>query len=186
MKIYLVRHAEGQWWKAPDESRSLTEKGFEDAEKLSDILKDHPIDAIFSSPYPRAYQTIAPTAIKLGLEIHIENDLRERKLGENISDKDFASAVAKTWQDPNFAHPNGESNVEAQKRAVTLVKKLQLKHPNENIALASHGNIIALILQAFDPAVDFAFWQSLSMPDVYMLEFSDGNQTTLERIFEEK
>ena len=182
MKIYLVRHAEGQWWKAPDENRSLTEKGFEDAEKLSEILKTHPIDAIYSSPYARAYQTIVPTATKLGLKIHIADDLRERKLGENISDKDFKTAVEKTWQDPNFAHPNGESNVTAQKRAVDLVNQLRAKHPNENIALASHGNIIALILQAFDPTIGFAFWKSLSMPDVYVLEFFDDKSTSFYRI----
>ena len=181
MKIYLVRHAQAEWWKAPDENRPLTEKGFKDAEKLSEILKDHTIDAIYSSPYTRAYQTIEPTAIKLGLAIHIKDDLRERKLGD-IDSEDFATVVEKTWQDPNFAHPNGESNAAAQKRAIALVNQLRAKHPNGNIALASHGNIIALILQAFDPSVNFSFWKSLTMPDVYVLIFDNRNEVTIERL----
>ena len=181
MKIYLVRHAQAEWWKAPDESRSLTEKGFEDAERLSETLKDHPIDAIYSSPYTRARQTIEPTASKLGLEIHIADELRERKLGD-IDDEDFATAVEKTWRNPKFAHLNGESNAAAQKRAVNLVNKLRAKHRNENIALASHGNIIALILQMFDTSVNFSFWKSLTMPDLHVLEFDQRNNVTVTRI----
>jgi len=34
-----------------------------------------------------------------------------------------------------------------------------------------------LILQHFDPSVGFAFWQSLTMPDVYRLEVTDGRAT---------
>ncbi len=176
MKIYLVRHAQAEWWKAPDENRPLTKKGFEDAEQLSEILKSHPIDAIYSSPYTRARQTIEPTARRLGLEIHIKDDLRERKLGD-IGNEDFAAAVEKTWKNPDFAYPNGETNSAARKRAVNSVHQLRAKHPNENIALASHGNIIALILQAFDPTIDFDFWKSLSMPDVYVTDFMGGKRT---------
>ena len=181
MKIYLVRHAQAEWWKAPDENRPLTTKGFEDAEKLSQLLKNHPVDAIYSSPYTRAYQTIEPTASKLRLEINIGDDLRERKLGD-IGQEDFLSAVEKTWQDPSFAHPNGETNAEALNRAVSLVKELRARHLNENIALASHGNTIALILQVFDPTVNFAFWKSLSMPDLHLLKFDQRNSVTITRI----
>ncbi len=181
MKIYLIRHAEAEWWKAPDESRPLTEKGFEDAEKLSEILKKHPIDAIYTSPYTRAYQTIEPTALKLDLEITIEDNLRERSLGD-IGKVDFLAAVEKTWNDPHFAHPNGETNFDAQKRVVALVRKLQVKHSNDNVALASHGNIIALILQAFDPSVGFAFWKALSMPDIHILNLQADEQATFKRL----
>ena len=41
------------------------------------------------------------------------------------------------------------------------------RHPTEHIVLSTHGNLLALILQTFDPSVDFVFWKSLTMPDIY-------------------
>ncbi|MBT3336582.1 MAG: histidine phosphatase family protein [Anaerolineae bacterium] len=183
MKIYLVRHAQAEWWK-PDQNRHLTKQGYEDAKKLSDILQDYSIDAIYSSPYKRAHETIEPTAARLGLKIRTENDLRERNLGD-ISTDNFLEAVSKTWQDPAFAYPNGERNSAAQKRAVEVVKKLKIKHKKEAIILSSHGNIIALILQAFDPSIDFEFWKSLSMPDIHLLKLNEGKKVITKRLGKE-
>jgi 2,3-bisphosphoglycerate-dependent phosphoglycerate mutase len=36
--------------------------------------------------------------------------------------------------------------------------------------VGSHGNLIALILQAFEPRIDFAFWEAMPTPAVYWLE----------------
>jgi hypothetical protein len=33
---------------------------------------------------------------------------------------------------------------------------------------------LALILQHFDPTVDFAFWHRLTMPDIYSLRLRAG------------
>jgi hypothetical protein len=33
----------------------------------------------------------------------------------------------------------------------------------------SHGNLIALALNAFTPGVGYAFWESIPMPAVFML-----------------
>ncbi len=35
--------------------------------------------------------------------------------------------------------------------------------------LASHGNLIALALHAYMPNVDYAFWESIPTPAVFML-----------------
>jgi len=55
------------------------------------------------------------------------------------------------------------------------VKRLLKRHPTENIVLSTHGNLIALILQAFDSSIDFMFWKSLSMPDIYQLDISQSD-----------
>ncbi len=180
MKIYLVRHAQAEWWKA-DENRPLTKEGFEDANRLATLMENYSIQAIYSSPYKRAWQTIEPLAKRSGLEISMENDLRERKLG-NIPPDSFLESIQKTWQDPNFAHPDGETNASAQKRSIRVIHNLQPKHENDNIVLASHGNIIALILQAFDPSIDYEFWKSLSMPDIHVLTFSKETKVAIKRL----
>lgn len=49
MKISIIRHAEPDY-----KNKTLTEKGFREAELLGKYLKDEKIDAIYSSPLPRA------------------------------------------------------------------------------------------------------------------------------------
>jgi 2,3-bisphosphoglycerate-dependent phosphoglycerate mutase len=176
----LVRHAHADW--TPDEDRPLSAQGSQDAARVGKILREFPIDAIYSSPFRRARETIAPLAGQLSLSIHSEPDLRERKLG-NETFENFFTAVEITWQNPSFAHPGGESNVSAQQRGITVVERLLEKHHTGNIVLSTHGNLMALILQAFDPSVDFLFWKSMTMPDVYKLDIDQPGRGVMQRLW---
>jgi len=144
--FYLVRHAHADW--SPDENRPLSAQGSKDAIRLADILANHPVDLIYSSPATRARQTIIPFAERAGLQIHVEPDLRERKLG-NKNFENFFEAVEVTWRDPLFSHPGGETSAEAQKRGLAVIKRLLAKGLDEAIVLSTHGNLMALVLQDF-------------------------------------
>jgi 2,3-bisphosphoglycerate-dependent phosphoglycerate mutase len=180
--LYLVRHAHADW--NPDENRSLSARGFKSAQRVADLLQSYPICAIYSSPFQRAQQTIAPLATQLGLAIHIEPDLRERELGKGTFG-DFLLAVEATWRDPQFAHPGGESNLVAQRRGLVVVKRLQEQHQTEHLVLSTHGNLLALILQAFDPSVDFTFWKAMTMPDIYSLTWNQSGEAIARRLWRE-
>ena len=180
--LYLVRHAHAEW--TPDENRPLSIKGSEDAARVADILSKYPIRAIYSSPARRACQTISPLAERLGLPIQMEPDLEERRLGDGVFE-DFFKAVEATWLSPSFAHPGGESNVVAQKRGIAVVYRLLEKHPGRQFVLSTHGNLIALVLQTFDPSVDFMVWKSLTMPDVYQLNISQSGNGLLQRLWQD-
>jgi broad specificity phosphatase PhoE len=81
--IVLVRHAEAVAPSDPrfeENDRPLAEAGRRDAERLADQLADEAVDAIYSSPYPRAMQTVEPLARRVGAEISLIDDLRERLL----------------------------------------------------------------------------------------------------------
>jgi len=180
--FYLVRHAHADW--TPDENRALSARGREDADRVADMLQQYPIGAIYSSPFQRARQTIAPLATRLGLPVHIEPGLRERRLGNSLTGG-FFKAVQATWQNPSFAHPGGEANGAAQQRGLAVIRRLQEQHVTEHIVLSTHGNLMALTLQSFDPAVDFAFWKSLTMPDIYTLSFNPAGEATIDRLWQE-
>ena len=172
--FYLVRHAHAEW--TPDENRPLSGRGRADAEQVADVLGGVPITAVYASPARRARETIAPLAVRLGLPIQIVPDLRERALCHG--------AVKATWSNPSFAHPGGESNAVAQRRGVAVVHRLQERHPDKHVVLATHGNLLALVLQRFDARVDFAFWRSLTMPDVYALRVSVDSEVSVHRLWE--
>jgi 2,3-bisphosphoglycerate-dependent phosphoglycerate mutase len=165
--FYLIRHAHADW--TPDEQRPLSSRGLEDARRLAEVLGNAPITGITSSPFRRARQTVSPLAERLGLPVHIEPDLRERELGHEPGVTDFFAAVRQTWEDPSYAHPGGESNIAAQRRGVAVVERLRERCPGEHLILSTHGNLMALVLQHYDPRIDYDFWRTLTMPDVYEL-----------------
>jgi 2,3-bisphosphoglycerate-dependent phosphoglycerate mutase len=178
--LYFVRHAHAEW--TPDEDRPLSTQGSQCAVRVADILSAYPISAIYSSPSRRACQTVIPLAERLGLSIYTEPDLQERRLGSEVF-IDFLIAVEVTWLNPSFAYPGGESNITAQQRGITVVERLLKWHPADHIVLSTHGNLMALILQAYDSSIDFSFWKSLSMPDIYRLTISQSGMGVMQRLW---
>lgn len=170
--FYLIRHAYADW--TPDEQRPLSSKGQEDAQRVADMLCNSPITRIYSSPFQRARQTVSPLADRLGLLVHNEPELRERKLGDGPSVNDFFAAVKQTWRDLSNTHPSGETTAAAQWRGVAVVQRLREQYSGEHLVLSTHGNLMALVLQLYDPRIDYVFWKALTMPDVYELQMESG------------
>lgn len=166
---YFIRHAHSNY--TPDEvNRSLSDKGQESLVQL-EFLADKPITAIYSSPYQRAIQTVEPLAQNLKLPIQTDQRLVERKLSSQaIADQDFEESLMQLWAQPTLSLVGGESNQQAQQRALALLHELESKHQNEEIIISSHGNLICILLSAFDSNIDYNFWHNLSMPDVLVLD----------------
>ncbi|MFJ7982749.1 histidine phosphatase family protein [Lysinibacillus xylanilyticus] len=181
--IYFVRHAHSHF--AADEyNRPLSDKGFEDRDRVTKLFKNKIIHTIYSSPYNRAVQTVEGIAQEHKLQINTIDSLKERILStENILD--FDAAIQQVWSHPNFAFEGGESNAIAMQRAITTLQKIILAHPNDNIVIGTHGNVMALIMQYFDPKYDYSFWKKLSMPDVYQLTFQHSVLRDVQRIWQE-
>ncbi|MBP1905149.1 2,3-bisphosphoglycerate-dependent phosphoglycerate mutase [Paenibacillus turicensis] len=169
--VFLVRHAHSVY--TPDElHRPLSERGVSDAKKVTEQLKGEGITVCISSPYQRAIQTIEGISQVKNLKIIIEEDFRERLLS-GIPVEDFASAMNKVWENPSFCLEGGESNLVAQERGVGALHNVIKAHAGENIVIGTHGNIMILIMNYFDPSFDFTAWQQLDMPDIYKLSFND-------------
>ena len=177
--VLLVRHARAPW--SPDEMRSLSREGRVAADRLADQLAALPIAAVYSSPYRRSVETVSPLAARLELAVRKLPDLRERALG-SINSLDFEQAVASTWSNFDFAHPGGESNREAQHRGLAAIRFLATRHPDEAVVVGTHGNLLALILSAFDDRVAIAFWRSLKFPDVLRLDLERSGAGSYHRL----
>jgi 2,3-bisphosphoglycerate-dependent phosphoglycerate mutase len=165
-ELYLVRHGDAVW--NLDEMRPLSAQGFRDAQAVADSLENTACDGIYSSPYLRARQTVEPLAARLRLPIQEVWDLRERTLCDHAVD-DFREAVRATWADFEFAHAGGETNADAQRRGTAVCRDLAARHAGGRVIVATHGSLIALMLNSFDPSVGFDFWTRISVPDVYVL-----------------
>jgi 2,3-bisphosphoglycerate-dependent phosphoglycerate mutase len=175
LEIVLVRHAEAvpigtPPWDERDDERPLTEAGLRDADELALELDPYHFHAAYSSPYARALQTVTPTAARRSMEVHLLDDLRERRLAATPRD-DWADLLARAWADPDFAAPGGESGRAAQLRGMRALDLLRARHAlGGRLLVGSHGNLISLILQALEPGVDHAFHAAMPMPAVFHLE----------------
>ena len=85
MYLYLIRHAQPEYnaqgpYHLPP-GPGLTELGLEQAAALVPMLERCGIERIVSSPLRRCTETAGPLAAKLGLEIVVDDDLRDVAAG---------------------------------------------------------------------------------------------------------
>jgi 2,3-bisphosphoglycerate-dependent phosphoglycerate mutase len=174
-ELYIIRHcqATGQEPAAP-----LTELGQQQAQRLVTQLSNVPLDRIVSSPYLRAMHTIAPLAQQLDLPVHTDERLIERVLCDT-NEPDWRNMLRQTYDDMELCYQGGESSRQATERAIAVIHELQ-RSEAQYAAIVSHGNLISLLLRAYDDRIGFAEWEQLTNPDVYRLTFS-GTETALER-----
>ena len=178
--LYLVRHAHSYW--TPDEMRPLSLMGLEDARRVANLLAPLRPEAIYSSPYLRARQTVEPLAGELEMSIQEVADLRERTLSEVPVD-DWRAALKRSWEDFSFACPGGESSGAAQQRAVSACRDLAGRHSQGAMVLATHGNLLALLMNHYDPSVGFDRWNALSSPDIYRVDLDVSTEVLFERMW---
>ena len=175
LELILVRHAVAvpigtSPWEENDDERPLTEQGLRDADNLALELDPYHLSAVYASPYRRAVQTVTPTAARRFLEVQLLDDLRERRLAAAPRD-DWADLLARAWADPDWAAPGGESGRDAQLRGMRALDLLRARHAiGGRLLVGSHGNLISLILQSLEPAVDHTFHVGMPNPAVFQLE----------------
>jgi 2,3-bisphosphoglycerate-dependent phosphoglycerate mutase len=178
--LYFVRHAHSPWIPNREAERPLSERGHRNAERVAAVLADEKIDAVVSSPFAPTRQTVRPVADDHGVKIAEDEGFRERQLTDGPVEtigETFESAIERVWSDWSFAWPDGESNDDAQTRGLAAVERTTDRHAGESVVVGTHGNLLTLVLNAYDERFGVEFWRTdLTMPDVYEVAFSDGNR----------
>lgn len=108
------------------------------------------IEHVLSSTYVRAIQTVEGLANFLRKDIILEPDFRERALAarDHFFD-DHAGAVKRVFDDPHFAYPGGESNLDAQERGIKALREVVRSYQGQRVAIGIHGNIMVCIMNCF-------------------------------------
>lgn len=156
--LYLIRHAENAQlkkgrlvgWKA---GIHLNDKGKDQAQALSEVLKEVKFKAIYASPLERTMETASYIAQAQSLDVLPREGLGEVRYGtwqghtfKTLRRRKLWSVVQNT---PSLARfPKGESIAEAQARVVAELDELRTKHKQRRAAFAcvSHADIIKLAI----------------------------------------
>jgi 2,3-bisphosphoglycerate-dependent phosphoglycerate mutase len=176
-RLLLVRHCQSTG-QQPD--GALTDLGLAQAHALAETLAAQPVDHLVASTYRRAIATLEPFAARTGLELHCDERLVERRLSPAPIDG-WRDVVQRSFSDPDFRVPGGESGREVLERAWKALDEI-LSRGHSLPAVASHGQLIALVLHSIDPRFGFAGWEALSNPDVHLLEQDARGHFSFQRL----
>ncbi|NHN33395.1 histidine phosphatase family protein [Paenibacillus agricola] len=185
--IYMVRHAESPFTFGQERERGLSPEGFVEAKRVAQLFTDIDVHYIVSSPYARAQQTIQHIAEQKSLPIIEFEELAERSImGLNhIAAWDVLyEAIRQSFDDKDFALEGGETTRSAQQRAVPILEKLLEEQRGNTVVIGTHGNMMTIIMNHYDPSYGFDFWNTTSKPDIYRMTFSQNRLEQVERIWE--
>ncbi|MGD6961226.1 histidine phosphatase family protein [Fictibacillus phosphorivorans] len=184
--VYMVRHGDSPK-EGNERTRGLTEKGYEDACRVTELLKDKKIDIVVSSPYRRSILTIEKIALHIRKEVEVIEGLRERVFSSSsnrLEDNELGPLLEKSFVDFNFSLEDGESNAACQKRAVQVLKELLHTYKDKNMVIGTHGAVMTLMMNYFDSSFDLNFLYSTTKPDIYRLAFNDEELVSVERVWD--
>lgn len=163
--VYLVRHCQAS---GQETEAELTDEGKKQAQGLADFLKEKDVIHIVSSPYIRAVQSIGPAAERLGLQVETDARLAERVLSTgNLPD--WMEHLERSFGDSDMKLTGGESGREAAERGLEVLREAPARS-----VLVTHGNLMALLLNHFDPAFGFEGWRTLANPDVFEVRWTES------------
>jgi probable phosphomutase (TIGR03848 family) len=153
--LFLIRHAltaqTGRVLYGQTPGIDLDDRGRAQAAKLAERFASVRLTAIYSSPLDRCTQTVKPLAAAKRLRVSPAPDLIEMDTGTWTGRTLPQVRRTKLWRvvqtEPSrFRFPGGEGFVEAEARAVAAVDRIARKHPRGRVAVASHGDIVRIVL----------------------------------------
>ena len=129
----------------------------------------------------RARQSIEPFASGSNLSINTDARLNERTLSAEPLDN-WQDFVCNSFDDHDLRAPGGESAREVLTRAWAALDEI-FDADHVTPLVVTHGNLLALVLHSLDDTFGFEGWESLSNPDVFVLEGVGTGQMRFERIW---
>ena len=176
--VYFVRHAEPNYDNHDDMSRELSSKGLQDRVLVSSFLKDKHIDAVYSSPFKRAIDTVKDFADKNDFDITIIDSFKERRV-DSIWIKDFESFSKKQWDDFNYKLSDGECLKEVQERNVKALDELLESCRGKNIVVGSHGTALSTIINFYDKSFVYSSFEEIRFLMPWIVKFSFDEKTLI-------
>lgn len=173
-QIYFVRHAEPNYRNHDDASRELSPRGLADRELVTAFLLDKEINAVLSSPYRRAVDTVRHFADTVRLPVIHIADFREREVADEWID-DFNSFSCRQWADFDFALPGGECLREVQARNIAALTQVLTEYDGQRVVIGGHGTAISTVLNHYDASFGHEGFERIrrQMPWIVRLDF-DG------------
>ncbi|PWW39924.1 MULTISPECIES: histidine phosphatase family protein [Paenibacillus] len=143
--IALIRHGSTSWNKEGraqgNSDISLDQDGINQAELLATRLRSEDWNHIYSSTLARAKQTALIVGSAIGVDIHLDDRLRERSGGliEGTTEEERIEKWGTGWIELDLGL---EPIEKVQKRGEEFLEEIMMKHQGEKVLVVSHGALI--------------------------------------------
>ncbi len=176
-KLILVKHAPPEVVPGvPPERWDLSEKGRALCVPLADRLAAHAPASIVSSEEPKAAETARLVAERLGVPWRTAAGLHEhdRSNVPHLPSREFISMVELFFRKPGELVLGRETANAARDRFDAAVRRVTAEEPaGGNVAVVSHGTVIALLLGYRENRTPFDVWRAMGLPSYAVLTLPD-------------
>ena len=175
-KLILIKHAKPQT--APDvpaHGWRLSEEGRRGAEALIPRLIPHVPDRFITSEEPKAVETGQIIAQRLGKLVASAPGLHEhdRSNVPMLATREFISLMALFFKEPGRLVLGRETAQAAAQRFERAVADVLMKYPADNLALVTHGTVLALFAADRGAGDPYLLWRRMGLPSAVVFSLPD-------------
>ena len=172
-KLILIKHASPLVVPGtPPQNWKLSDKGRESCGPLADAVRAHAPTIIVASDEPKAKETAELVANALGVPVETAPGLHEhdRTNVPHMRSGEFISHMEVFFRKPTERVLGRESAVAALDRFEQAVNDVVAKHAEGNVAIVSHGTVIALLAAEHSDRYGFELWREMGLPSFAVFE----------------
>ena len=175
-KLILIKHASPFVIPGtPSEEWKLSDKGRESCGPLAAALRGVQPAIIVSSIEPKAKETAELMAEALNVPMETAADLHEhdRSNVPHMRSGEFISHVELMFRKPGERVLGRESADEAFERFDAAVNAVLEKHATGDVAIVSHGTVIALFIALHADQNAFEWWRKMGLPSFVVMSLPE-------------
>jgi broad specificity phosphatase PhoE len=172
-KLILIKHARPETRDdVPSHQWRLSEAGRASCAALVEKLHAYAPGVIVTSNEPKARETGQLVAGTLGVSCETAAGLEEhdRSNVPFMRSADFISSMVNFFRERDRLVLGRETAAEAERRIVAAIDELLEAHPVGNLAVVTHGTVLALFAAARLGLDPFANWRAMGLPSFLVVQ----------------
>jgi broad specificity phosphatase PhoE len=171
-KLILIKHASPQVQAdLPPERWPLSDEGKAKCALLAEQVAAYSPAVVVSSDEMKAEESARVIAERLGVPHHVAADLHEhdRSNVPHLRSAEFISLMELLFRRPSDLVLGKETAVAALSRFESALDEVLMEHREGNVAIVSHGTVIALLLEKLGKRRGFDVWRAMKLPSFAVL-----------------
>jgi 2,3-bisphosphoglycerate-dependent phosphoglycerate mutase len=179
-RVVLLRHAETAnplIFHGAESNVGLSERGRRQAAAIAPLLAAHAPQVLVSSAMRRAVETATPIARACGLELRMEPELHERRVGTLSGTptrrrEGVWPDTLRRWLagDTAYAPPGAESFDDIRRRVLPVWQRLTNEHEGQTLVIVAHGIVCRVLLLSLLPGYSIRDWHRIGTDNVAIHE----------------
>ncbi len=179
-RVFLLRHAETAnplIFHGAESDVGLSERGRHQAEAIALVLAAQSPQVLISSAMRRAIETAVPIAQVCGLELRVEPEMHERRVGAlsgtPTRQRDgLWPDTRRRWLagDTAYAPPGAESYDDICRRVLPVWQRVTTEHAGQTIVIVAHGIVCRVLLLSLLPGYSIGDWHRIGIDNVAINE----------------